>query len=249
MESIINKTLLFQEADKKNIQPAQKEIDAELNNIVSRFPAPDMFEKQLSTMGITREKLLQDITQNLKISTLVKDSTGEVPAVTDEEISSFYNGNPQNFQAPEQVKASHILFKVNPDDAQELKDQKRLELAALRGQIEKGADFAKLAKENSECPSKERGGDLGFFGRGSMVKPFEDTAFSMKNGDVSQVVETQFGYHLIKVVDRKESRTVPLEEVKEKISTHLTSEKERELFGVYLTELRKTAKIEYAENE
>lgn len=248
IENLINKLLLFHEADRKKIQPSPDEINTELNSIISRFPSPEAFQQQLTKMGITKDKVLKDIEQQLKISILLKESLADLKTtITDGEITEFYQGNPENFRAQEQVRASHVLLKINPEDSPDIKSQKRVKLAGLRDQIQNGADFAKIAEGNSDCPSKQQGGDLGFFERGRMVKPFEEAAFNLKTGELSEIVETQFGYHLIKVVDRKEARTVPLEEVKDKISAHLKNVKERQAFITYLEKLREGASIEYAE--
>jgi peptidyl-prolyl cis-trans isomerase C len=190
--------------------------------------------------------MLKDIEQQLKVNTLVKEAlVGVETTITEEEVSQFYQGNSDSFQSPEKVCAQHILLKINPNDAPEIKSQKRLELAGLSGKIENGADFSKIAEEHSECPSKQQGGDLGLFERGRMVKPFEEAAFTLKVGEVSDIVETQFGYHLIKVTDRKEARTVPLEEAKDEISKYLKNSKEQQAVNSFIGTLREKADIEY----
>ena len=246
LENLINTELLFREADRKGITPSSEAINTELDGIISRFPSPEAFQQQMTKVGISREQMVKDIEQQLKVTALVKEALVAVETtVTDEEVSQFYQGNPDSFQSPEQVRAQHILLKVNANDAPEIKSQKRLELAGLGGKIQNGADFSKIAGEHSECPSKEQGGDLGFFERGSMVKPFEEAAFTLKVGEVSDIVETQFGYHLIKITDRKEARTVPLEEAREAIENYLKNTKEQEAVSSYIGTLREKAEIEY----
>lgn len=248
LENLINTELLFREADRKGITPSSEAINTELDGIISRFPSPEAFQQQMTKVGISREQMVKDIEQQLKVTALVKEALVAVETtVTDEEVSQFYQGNPDNFESPEQVRAQHILLKINPNDAPEIKSQKRLELAGLGGKIQNGADFSKIAGEHSECPSKEQGGDLGFFERGSMVKPFEEAAFTLKVGEVSDIVETQFGYHLIKVTDRKEAGTVPLEEAREAIESYLKNTKEQEAVNSYIGTLREKAEIEYVQ--
>ncbi len=147
---------------------------------------------------------------------------------------------------PEKVEASHILIGVDPGTPPEIRTQKRLEAARLRGELEKGADFAQLAQQHSDCPSKAQGGSLGSFERGKMVKPFEDAAFSGKQGEVSEVVETQFGYHLIKPTAHQEAKDIPLEQVREEVSSFLNGQKREETIKEYIEKLRSVAKIEYA---
>jgi peptidyl-prolyl cis-trans isomerase C len=246
LENLINTQLLFREADRKGIKPSSDAINTELSGIISRFPSPEAFQQQMTKVGISREQMLKDIEQQLKVTTLVKEAlVGVETTITDEEVSKFYQGNPDRFQSPEQVRARHILLKINTDDVPEVKNQKRLELAGLSGKIQNGADFSKIAEEHSECSSKQQGGDLGFFERGRMVKPFEEAAFNLKVGEVSDIIETQFGYHLIKVSDHKEARTVPLEEAKDAISSYLKNTKEQQAVNSYIGTLREKADIEY----
>ena len=145
------------------------------------------------------------------------------------------------FKQPAQVKASHILIKVEPtaDDAAKAAARKKIE--EVRQKLTDGGDFAELAKEYSEGPSGPKGGDLGFFRRGQMVKPFEDAAFSMKINEVSAPVETRFGYHLIEVTDIKPEQTLAYADVKDKIAQRLKQEKIQEAAKVYV---EKDAKIE-----
>ncbi len=245
VESMINKCLLLGEAEKNKLQPDAKQIDSALDGIAGQFDTPEKFQQQLDTVGLSQNQLRGEIEQNLKIGKLLesKISTSET---TPEEVSAFYKKNPDSFNVPEQVRASHILFKLEADSPDAIKTQKRLDLAGLQGQINQGADFADLAGRHSECPSKEKGGDLGFFARGSMVKPFEEAVFSLKKGQVSSIVETQFGFHLIKLVDLRDSKTIPFEDAKDKIAELLKEQKQGQALSEYIKELRVGADIKYA---
>ncbi|MGD9335544.1 MAG: peptidyl-prolyl cis-trans isomerase [Desulfobacterales bacterium] len=161
-----------------------------------------------------------------------------------QEIRTFYDTHPNSFKKSEQVKASHILIKVDSQAERSVKDEKKAKLQKIQERLKAGEDFAVLAKEISECPSNIKGGDLGYFGRGQMVKPFEDVAFELKKGEVSDIVETRFGYHLIKVVDRKPASVMGYEDVKDKIGQYLKQEKTRQELKGYIEELRKKAMIE-----
>ena len=246
-ENLINQSLLLGEAEKQGIQPEQQAVDARYAEVSGRFSSPEEFQSAMASMGLSKDAFEDEIKQDLKIESLLDGQMKEVKKVTEEDVSAFYRDHPESFQASEQVRASHILMRVEATAPAEDRSQKRLELAGLKGQIEKGADFAELAGEHSDCPSKERGGDLGYFEKGKMVKPFEDAAFAMKVGDVSEVVETQFGYHLIKVTDHQDPRTAPFEEVKGQIENLLNRQARDKAVGEYLTQLRGSAKIEYAE--
>jgi peptidyl-prolyl cis-trans isomerase C len=169
--------------------------------------------------------------------------------ITEEDAREYYLENQQDFEIPEQVRASHILImpdtsdpNVDPDEA---KAAAKAKAEALLKQIRSGADFAELAKANSDCPSASRGGDLGFFARGRMVPAFEQAAFAMKVGQVSDVVETKFGYHIIKVTDRKEAGTKTFEEVKDALMAMLRAKKQAELAEQYIESLKAEADIVY----
>lgn len=137
--------------------------------------------------------------------------------ITDTEIEDYYTKHNKEFQEPEQVRARHILIKEG-----------RLVIENILKEIKAGRNFEELAEKYSSCPSKARGGDLGFFGRGQMVKPFEDAAFSLKPAEISDIVETQFGFHIIKCEERKEARTRPLDEAKEEIKNTIHFQKVKE---------------------
>jgi peptidyl-prolyl cis-trans isomerase C len=247
VENLINQSLLLEEASRKGTQPEQKLMDDRYNETVARFSSPEEFQGALNSMGLTKEAFQEEIKEDMMIEALLDEQLKDLKKVSAEEVSAFYRDHPESFRSPEQVRASHILFAVDEGATDEQRAQKRLELAALKGEIEKGADFGQLAGERSDCPSKARGGDLGYFERGKMVKPFSDAAFAMKVGDTSEIVETQFGYHLIKVTDHQEPKTATLDEVKGQIENLLNRQAKDKAVGAYVDKLRESAKIQYAE--
>ena len=248
VENLLTKRLILQEADKRKIQPTEQEISAEVETVTAQFPSADVFQEQLKAMGISPEQFRRDIENHLKIKAVFEQATASLTPVTTEEISAFYTEKIDTFKVPEQVRASHILFKIEPDASAETKALKKKELEAVRERIVKGENFEALAKELSDCPSKERGGDLGLLERGRMIKEFEDAAFALASGAISPVIETQFGYHVIKVTERNEPKTSALEEVQQDIAENLKTTKEEAAFESFLQELRKSAQIEYAKN-
>lgn len=247
LESLINQTLLVQEADRQGIEPPKEAVDARLGQISGRFSSPEAFRKVLESMGISEQDFRNDVAQNLKVESLLAKKLENVAKATPEQVDAFYRENPQHFKTPERVRASHILIAADPDTPPAEKATKRDHLARLQKEIQAGADFAEVARKNSDCPSKAQGGDLGYFERGSMVKPFEDAAFELKAGEVSAIVETQFGYHLIKVEDHQKAGEVPLEEARDDIAAYLDRQNRDEAAQDYLKELRASARVEYAE--
>ncbi|MFC2173615.1 peptidylprolyl isomerase, partial [Acidobacteriota bacterium] len=193
------------------------------------------------------EEFRTDIESSIRIQKLMEQAIPKTLPVSDDEIAVYYRGNVDKFQIKERVKAGHILIKISPADTAEAKAAAQDKLKKIKSELKKGADFSKLASQYSDCPSAAQGGDLGYFGKGKMVKPFEDAAFSLKVGEVSDIVETQFGYHLIMKTDSQEARTLTLEEAKEQIVQSLQNDKRGKAVNDYIAKLRSSAKIVYAE--
>jgi peptidyl-prolyl cis-trans isomerase C len=244
LDNLINQELLFQESAKKKIHPSPAEIDKEVTAIKSRFKDPTEFESTLARMRMDEKKLRRQIAQRSAIRSLIDKEIGADITVSDVDAQSFYDSNPSYFQRPEQVHARHILIKVAAGASDKDKAAARKKIADIKKRIDKGEDFGEVAKSVSEGPSSAKGGDLGFFARGQMVKPFEDAAFALKPNEVSDIVETQFGYHLIQLLERRPAETVAFNDVKERIVGNLRNERLQQKIHTYLDELRKQAKIE-----
>jgi peptidyl-prolyl cis-trans isomerase C len=244
LDSLINQELLFQASKKNKIKVDQKTIEERYGSIKQRFKTEEEFKEAIAKMDVTETTIRTQLEKGLAIDELLKTKVVKDIAVTEEESRKYYDEHQDQFKEAAQVKASHILIKVEPDATDEQKAEARKKIDAVQGKLKKGDDFAAVAKEYSEGPSNSRGGDLGFFQRGQMVKPFEEVAFSMDVEQVSGVVETQFGYHIIKVYEKKPESTATYSEVKDQLQEHLKQQKTREAVGQYVDGLRKKAKIE-----
>ena len=166
--------------------------------------------------------------------------------VTEDDARKYYDENTEEFKVPEQIRASHILMKpIEGGDPNAAKATARAKTEDLLKQIKDGADFAELAKGNSSCPSAANGGDLNFFKRGDMTAPFEKVAFELKVGEHSDVVETDYGFHIIKVTDHMSPAIVSFEQTREKIIEVLIQAKQIEFVDEYLNKLRAEAEIVY----
>ena len=191
------------------------------------------------------KKRIQELSNAVLAREFIQRNLENKVTVTDEEIKKYYQEHKDEFKAEESVKARHILIRVPEGaDAKAWKDaEKKAEM--IRQKLLKGEDFAKLAKEYSEDPgSKNRGGDLGYFSKGRMIPEFEKAAFSLKKGEISRPVKTSFGYHIIKVEDKKAAGQLKLDEVKDEIRKRLIQEKERKLQEEVLSRLKKRYKVE-----
>ena len=244
LENLIARELLYQESQKKGIKVDQKEIEAQLTALKGRFPSEVEFKKALSTMNLTEAGLRFQFERDLAIRKLLDDQIGGKSTVSEKESRAHYDSNLKSFKKPEQVRASHILIKVDPGADEAKKAEARTKIESLQAKLKNGEDFGAVAKEYSEGPSGPKGGDLGFFGRGQMVKPFEETAFSMKPGQVSGMVETRFGYHLIMVTERTPESTLSYEEAKDRLEQYLKQQKVQEEIAAYVETLKGKAKIE-----
>jgi len=244
LDGLIERELLYQQSRKAGIKIADQAVDEQIATIKQRFPGEQDYKNALSAMQLTEEEVKAQIARGLAIRELINEQIMNKIEVSDEESKAYYDAHPQLFKQPEQVKASHILIKVETDATDAQKAEARKKIDEIQQKIKAGGDFGELAKEFSEGPSNVRGGDLGYFRRGQMVKPFEDAAFSMQPGEVSEVVETRFGYHLIKVYDKKPEENLAYADVKEKLGQHMKQEKAEKEAGQYIEQLKKDAKIE-----
>lgn len=244
MDQLVSAELLYQAAAKQEVKDLDKEIDAKIAQDRTRFKDEKEFKRAISDLEMNEKDLREYVRRGVLISRFVETAFVSKSAVSDAEIRSFYDKNPDKFKTAEAVKASHILIGTDSNTSADDKKAAREKAGKLRKELAGGADFAALAKGNSTCPSSRQGGDLGFFGKGQMVPQFEKAAFALKPGEISDVVETQFGYHIIKLTERKPASVTDLKDVKAKIEEYLKGQKVNEAIQKYLAETRKTAKIE-----
>jgi peptidyl-prolyl cis-trans isomerase C len=244
LNNLIDRELLYQESQKKNISVNAEEVDLQIKKIKDRFASQEEFEKTIAEMGLTEADIKSEIVHNMAIRDLIDSQVIDKITISESDTKAYYDNNPGLFKKPEQIKASHILIKVAPDATDTQKAQKRIEIAKIQQKVKDGQDFDSLAREYSEGPSNENGGDLGYFGRGQMVKPFDDAAFALNPGQVSDIVETRFGFHIIKVFDKKPETIMAYAEVKDRLAQHLKSQRVGQQARTYIESLKKEAKIE-----
>jgi peptidyl-prolyl cis-trans isomerase C len=244
LNQLVSAELLYQAGQKLEIKDIEKQVDDKYAKGKAKFANEQDFTKAMKDMEM-EEKDLRDYTRrDLIISNFIEKTFVPKATVSEDDAKKFYDQNPDKFTKPEEVKASHILIGVDAKATDQEKKAAREKADKLRKDLAGGADFAALAKANSTCPSSQQGGDLGYFGKGKMVPAFEKAAFALKPGEISDVVETQFGYHIIKLTEKKAAEKVDFKEVKPRIDDYLKNQKVGTAVNDYLTETRKTAKIE-----
>ncbi len=239
LDRMIRREILYQASQEAGITVSPAEIDEGYQMVRARYATDDEFQAMLQRLHFTEQGLKEDIARETAIKKFIDSRFVQKVTVSDEEAREYYEKTKENFRQPESVRASHILIKV-PADADEATKQKALaRIEEIKKQLANGADFAELARKYSEGPSAKRGGDLGFFQRGQMVKPFEEAAFALKPGAVSDVVTTRFGYHLIKVAEHVNESVVPFDAIKDRIKEYLKREKIQKQVNAYIDDLKK----------
>jgi len=241
LDMMINEALLEHDMKAKNLTVTDAYIDGrvkqEVDGILKRYKWDlDEFKQQVQKqMKISYEQFVQqmktdpDFLADVRLTYVLELNYKDQLKVSDQEVSQYYQDHPDNYKTPEEVRASHILLKTQGmDDAG--KKEAKTKIDKLMADAQKpGADFAALAQAHSECPSKAQGGDLDFFAKERMVPPFSKAAFATEAGQIhAEIVETQFGYHIIKVTDKKEARTIPFTEAKDGVRATLVNQKKSE---------------------
>jgi len=228
----INELLLLQEAKKQGISVTAEELSEVMDNLIIQSGlSKEEFDKTLEEQNLTMGFVEDYYKKQMVINKLLNKTVISKIIVSVSEIKEYYNNNENEFITPEQVRARHIL--VNSSE----------EAESILKELKDGADFIDLAKEKSICPSASEGGDLGYFSKGQMVKEFEDAAFALEVGELSPVVETQYGYHIIKLLDKTPETLKSLEEAMGEIEIILKQEKQNEEIINYLEGLIESADI------
>ncbi len=230
-EQLVNSTLLYQYAQDQNIRVSDNEVNKEMEQIKANFDSEEEFNEILKRNNLTINQLKDSLKRQLMIEKTVEQESEKIE-ITEEEMTQYYEENTDNFFEPEKRKIRHILVE-NTEEAQ-----------TILNQLDDGiADFDKLAKEKSIGPSSEKGGDLGYISRGQMVSEFEEAAFALEVGEISDIVQTEYGYHIIICDDIQEEHQLTYEEAEEEIENILSSQKENERTEALLAQLREDANV------
>lgn len=242
---LITKKLIDAAVAAANVVVEEAKVTEALDAIKQRIPEGQTFEALLAAQGTTEEELTGNIRNDIATRQFLETKTEGIEDATDDEVKEFYDTNPDQFKKPESVAASHILIKFDEGDTDEQKAEKKAQLEKIRSDIiAETISFQDAAATNSHCPSKAQGGSLGTFGKGQMVPEFEVAAFTQEIGEVGDIVETQFGYHIIQVSERTEEGVVEFDEAKEQIKTFLSRQKKQQAVSDFIQSLRDSATIE-----
>ena len=243
LENLIDIELLYQQSQKEGVKVDDQAVNEQIKTIKKRFSDETAFKKAIKGMHVSEEEFRTEIQRSLAIKQLLDTNVRRKITVPEKDDKKYYNDNLNLFKEPEKVKFSQIWIKLPPNAEASKKNQARKKIESIQKKIRLGEDFGMLAKAYSEGPAAKREGNLGYFARGHMPKPIENAAFSLNVGEVSGIVETKFGYHLIKVTGKKPAGTVPYKEVRPIIEQHLKKEKEKTEIQSYIENLKKSAEI------
>jgi peptidyl-prolyl cis-trans isomerase C len=245
LDQLVGYKLLIQESKARKLVVADAEIDSQIAQMRKQFPDEDAFTKALAEQQLDVNKLRENVRSQMLVSRFMEMEIGPSIQVTDADIQAFYDQNKAQFNQPETMRASHILIRF-PENADEAaKSQARTRADAVLTKLKAGGNFAALAKEFSQdAASAANGGDLGFFAKAQMPPAFGDVAFTLKPGQMSGLVESQVGYHIIKAAEHRAARVVPLTEASAEIRQFLTQQQQQEKAEAYVNTLKAKAKIE-----
>lgn len=245
LDRIIARRLLLSAIDRENVQVTPEEMAAARAELEAGLPPGMTLADALKQRNVTEEEFVRDYTSRLRVQKLMEQQTANVGEVTDADLQAFYGENREQFAQPEMVTARHILVAVDPQDTDEAKQQKKAKAEGIRARLVAGEDFATVAAAETDDPgSKESGGLYGPFPRGQMVPPFEEAAFTQAVGEIGPLVETRFGYHIIKVEKHDQPREVPLDEVRTNLAAFLRGRKMQAAAQTYIEGLRSNAQID-----
>jgi peptidyl-prolyl cis-trans isomerase C len=244
LDELVTYTILRQEAKAQGVVVTDAEVDQRLQQLQMSSGGEDAFKKALKDQEMTLERLRADTRSQLAVGKLIDTQVASASAVTDVDAKDFYDKNPERFKQPEMVRASHILVRVDPTANEAAKKAAKAKIDAVLKRAKAGEDFAALAKENSDDGSAQMGGDLNYFPKEKMVPEFSTAAFQLKTGEISSVVTTEFGHHIIKLTDRKPGGVVPLDQVNDRIKQALTEQRKQERAEAFIAQLKQKSKVE-----
>jgi peptidyl-prolyl cis-trans isomerase SurA len=245
LEILIDDKLKLQQGKKMGFEVDDITVDAaikrlEKNNSLEEGQLAFMLEAE----GKSLESYKNVIRDQILVSKITRFELGSRMTISEKKIAKYYHDNQKEFWESSQVRVKHILILFEKDVSEKIKKKKNKQIKEILAELKEGKDFAEAAKEYSEDVSASLGGDVGFVKKGQMVPEFEKVVFRLKEGEISGVVETEYGYHIIKVDEIQKGRTIPFKEVKNKIKDILSVSKQESTYKAWISELRDSAFIE-----
>lgn len=249
LDQAIGARLLLERSQQLDIAVSAADIDAEVAKVVEQVGGEENFRKALAAQNITDEAFRKELEKGARVNKLVEQACTGVEEPTEQEVTDFYEAHKSEYVSEPKVLCQHILVKVEDNSTSDEKSAAFEKILAIKDRIAAGGNFAEEAQKHSDCPSGREGGSLGWFGPGMMVPEFDKVAFEMKKGEVSGVVTTQFGYHIIYKADERPGGQQTLVDVHDQIKDYLRHGARGKAVDAFVAELREKAEIEFAEVE
>ena len=243
LESMIRRELLYQAARKSGIKPDENAINKDINSLKQQFSDETEYKNELSKRGINEEVLRARMIRNSLVQKYVSKEFTDKVDVTDKEIQDYYQKNIDLFKQPFQMRVSHISIQSDPKDGDSRKKELRGKAEKILKNLKDDKDFADLAREYSDGPTKNKGGDLGYLRKGQLEKQFESKVLALKKGEITDIIETEYGFHIFKVTDIKPETILAYENVKEKVKKFLVDEKIKQEADEYARKLREKTDV------
>ena len=245
LDQLVAYHLLAQDSRARKLAIPEADVDARLADIRKSFASEEAFTQGIAAQGLTLAHLKAQAKTSLEVAKVIETEVNSKVTVQDPEVKTFYDQNPERFKQGDSVHAAHILIGLPQNATPEQKAEARTRATAVLKTVRAGGDFATLARANSsDQGSAQNGGDLGFFPKGQMTPAFEEAAFKLKPGSTSPLVETPFGFHIIKVIERRAPRTAPFSEVSGQIKDFLTQGEREKKLEQFVEQLKAKGKIE-----
>jgi peptidyl-prolyl cis-trans isomerase C len=244
IESMIKREILYQESSKAGIKADQAAVTKELDALKKQFNNETEFRNELNRRNLSEETLRARLEKNLAVQKYVEQQLATRVTVKNDEMIAYYQNNLNLFRQPLQVRVGHILIQTDPAWDASRKQEARRKTEQILKSLKKGDDFATLARELSDGPTRTNGGDLGYVRMGQLDKQLEPVVFGLQSGEMSDVIETDYGFHLFRVMDKKPETVASFEDVKEIIQRFLRDEKAKQEAFLQANKLREKAVIE-----
>jgi peptidyl-prolyl cis-trans isomerase C len=244
LNELIGNLLVHQESEKRTVENMDEKVDQRVKELEEKYGAGEGLARYLKIRRMTMDDLRASLEVRVRVDEYLEEQGVLEPEIPEERIREMYDADPESFSTAETVRVRHVLIAVDRRAGTEEKQQARQRAEEIREEIVAGGDFSALATAHSDCKTAPEGGDLGYIKRGYMPAAFDEVAFSLEEDSVSEVVETKFGYHVIKAVDRQPARVVPYEEMRSFLETYLQGEESKKKLAAHIAELRARSEIE-----
>ncbi len=244
LERMITVHLASQHAREKGVAATEEDVEARIATVRAELGSPADFRLYLTVNNMTESKLREQMARQISAEKLLQQEVIDHVSVAESDIKSYYKENREKMMGPEKVRARHIFVRLRPEMTEEERDAARKKIDDAKARLDAGEEFAELALAMSEDPAATSGGELGWIARGSVSGAFEVVAFSLPRNEISEVVVTDYGYHIIQVLESQEAGIMSLEEARASIEHEVLEEKRRVAVQRYLAGLRADTEVQ-----